>query len=517
MATRKTSRKKPTARKKTTARKKSTARSKVTARKKPAARHKPPAQQQTSGTANETASGGGTSTQQTSGAGRAGIRVRMYRVGFGDFFLVTLTAASGPLHILIDCGVHAANLGSIGAAIDQLKAETNGKLALIIMTHRHADHISGFGSGAAVFKTFEVERIWMSWFENPNDPVAANFQAGLVAVANRLQLALTTTSAADHPDADMYLQMALNVTGTAENGGGNTAALQTLHHGFANSPPIDYYQAGQTATLPASLAKAGLTAQILGPPHDKTLVVQMDNKNDQYLTGTADIEDEPPARLSQKYAGSADDYGKAAFALFSPDKIEKLVTAQQPQLHFAMTQNTDNTLNNQSLVVLFTFKGKTLLFPGDAQWGNWDNWAFGAVALATNPHITSTGKAILGKVDFYKVGHHGSTNANPIDAIQSLPQGCTAMCSTQPTAYGKPSTGTEVPRGPLIDALVKKTNGRIALSDTVPLSAAETTTKAEVPPWTAQTVKGESWPAPPPRPAIFTTGPNGTLYIDYEL
>ena len=40
-------------------------------------------------------------------------------------------------------------------------------------------------------------------------------------------------------------------------------------------------------------------------------------------------------------------------------------------------QKADNALNNQSLVVLFTFAGKTMLFSGDAQWGNWANFLFG--------------------------------------------------------------------------------------------------------------------------------------------
>ena len=39
--------------------------------------------------------------------------MRMYRVGFGDFFLMTVPGKNGPAHILIDCGVHAANIGTI--------------------------------------------------------------------------------------------------------------------------------------------------------------------------------------------------------------------------------------------------------------------------------------------------------------------------------------------------------------------------------------------------------------------
>ena len=39
----------------------------------------------------------------------------MFRVGFGDFFLLSLNTADGAKHILIDCGVHARDLGSAEA------------------------------------------------------------------------------------------------------------------------------------------------------------------------------------------------------------------------------------------------------------------------------------------------------------------------------------------------------------------------------------------------------------------
>ena len=37
---------------------------------------------------------GGSNKQWTPGAKEVGVRVRMYRVGFGDFFLITLVATS---------------------------------------------------------------------------------------------------------------------------------------------------------------------------------------------------------------------------------------------------------------------------------------------------------------------------------------------------------------------------------------------------------------------------------------
>src|SRR5689334_13602341 len=63
-------------------------------------------------------------------AGKLGIRVRMYRVGFGDFFLLTVPGNDGPAHILIDCGVHAKDIKSINQCVQDLMETTKKRLAL---------------------------------------------------------------------------------------------------------------------------------------------------------------------------------------------------------------------------------------------------------------------------------------------------------------------------------------------------------------------------------------------------
>ena len=49
----------------------------------------------------------------------------------------------------------------------------------------------------------------------------------------------------------------------------------------------------------------------------------------------------------------------------------------RPDALLAAADRIDGTLNNQSLVVLFTCRGKKLLFVGDAQWGSWAYWLYG--------------------------------------------------------------------------------------------------------------------------------------------
>jgi beta-lactamase superfamily II metal-dependent hydrolase len=435
----------------------------------------------------------------------SGIRIRMYRVGFGDFFLVSLRRDGEIKHILIDCGVFAADQNSIEHAIEHLAQETEKQLALVIMTHRHADHISGFAVGKNIFKGFTVDRVWMPWFENRKDPGALAVQRNLTAMATTLQ----ATLAARGLDDDNPLRlMAANVTGDLSAAGrSNAVALDVLHGGFKNPAPVDYYKAGDTATLPESLVAIGLTANILGPPGPDRLdlVKMMDNSKYQYLLRDTSDTGAPPS-INRVYRTNASEYPKEAFELFSEARIAKTVRAAQPDVAAALAQQADKTLNNQSLIVCFTYNGKTMLFVGDAQWGNWDNFLFDGVVVSDNTPLLSASKAILQNLDFYKVGHHGSRNATPVPAVTSMRDGVVAMCSTQPGAYGE-SPNTQVPQQNLLDALDKKTAHRLARSDQVALPFVS---KAERP----AGARGADNRAPL-SPVFKADETNG--YIDYEM
>src|SRR5262249_46000549 len=62
----------------------------------------------------------------------------------------------------------------------------------------------------------------------------------------------------------------------------------------------------------------------------------------------------------------------------------------------------DKQMNNTSVILLFQIGKKKLLFPGDAQFENWQ------YALGQKKY-----RSLLASVNLYKVGHHGSLNATP--------------------------------------------------------------------------------------------------------
>ena len=446
------------------------------------------------------------------------IRVRMYRVGFGDFFLLTVPTSGGPQHILVDCGVHAGNIGSMADCVADLSAVTNRKLALVILTHYHADHLSGFATQSAEFAKYQVGAVWITNRLDPNDKHSMAFLSRLTTLATqlrvqlqlRLNLALDDDERAAAEEALAKVDNALG-TGFGVSGGANAKALEVLRNGFANKPPVHYYQAGDPPDLPASLQDE-ITAEILSPsPKDSEgEFAAGDNKMEQYLeaaseVGVPDTRAFPP--FVRKWPASASDYPRPAFRPWhSPSEMEKALDALQPDALAAAASLVDGTLNNQSLVVLFTVKGKKLLFVGDAQWGNWSYWLYGKEVKGQAPAIVDRAAKILGSIDFYKVGHHGSTNATPIPAVGAMPKSFAAMCSTETgypskkRTYGSIAKKTEVPRIPLMEALEKQSGKRLVRSDWIKVGDAVASPEAQ-----GQLAK---------LPTGFSAG---DVYIDYVL
>jgi hypothetical protein len=116
-------------------------------------------------------------------------------------------------------------------------------------------------------------------------------------------------------------------------------------------------------------------------------------------------------------------------------------------------------------VILFKFAGKNLLFAGDAQAGNWEYWLYRPDTPTSNPtkagELLARSREILKTINFYKVGHHGSTNATPIPVVDAFgpdhsPADSVAMCSTQVGTHGNAENDSEVPRDPLMEALAQE-------------------------------------------------------------
>jgi hypothetical protein len=126
-----------------------------------------------------------------------------------------------------------------------------------------------------------------------------------------------------------------------------------------------------------------------------------------------------------------------------------------------------------------------LLFPGDAQYGNWKYW------------LDKEADDILPQINFLKVAHHGSHNAMPKDALEKMTTGkFAAMVSTQSTPWDS------IPRVPLMERLDVQTGQKTVRSDWVKLANAPDPLANSAPQMPGTDPKG------------FT---KGAFWYDYEI
>lgn len=395
------------------------------------------------------------------------VRVRMYRVGFGDCFLLSLRyAAPFPdgrewRHALIDYG--STSLADDGPTLDQIGddiAATCDRLDLLVATHRHRDHISGFGgeSRQRIIRALDPRRVLRPWTDDPGLPedatqpaearTFARALAGAQELAGRLDEQLRHSpgnsirrelwTAAAHQVANEEAMGFLSEI--AGNGRGRYVA-------YGSNPDL-------TEILP------GVQVRVLGPPTMKDwpqMATQRADVKGEYWIRLAALADASRLALPAPRLGDAPAPRTPDDRLATPQgPVRQLIRQMQDQSVHGLSrlvETVENALNNTSVILLFTVGGRRLLFPGDAQWECW-SYALGlAETRAPSLHDALT------KIDLYKVGHHGSRNATP-KKLYGLWGSRTparrpllSMVSTKPGVHGDATDGTEVPRATLLAAL----------------------------------------------------------------
>lgn len=141
------------------------------------------------------------------------IKVRMYRHGFGDCFLLSFHQDEMRLFtMLIDCGIkHNTKLDDVPIEdiIDDLRAtltpDAGGqpRVDVLVATHEHWDHISFFHPTRSpdFFGDFEIGQIWLAWTENPDDDEAVEINSRLRQGAAALQIAAIQLRDAERQEA----------------------------------------------------------------------------------------------------------------------------------------------------------------------------------------------------------------------------------------------------------------------------------------------------------------------------
>jgi len=413
------------------------------------------------------------------------IRIRMYRVGFGDCFLVSIPSdgskenGSQFRHILIDCGVHSrGNIGTMKKVIYNIAQVTERSLDVVIATHAHADHISQFAKFGEEFKKFKVREVWLPWTWDENNKDAVKLQRKRAAFINKLNQHFEVLGANADPAA---LSAVVNLAG-------NEPAIELLKSCFGNADAkVRYLKAGDILN-PVDISISGLSVRVLGPPESTDLLAQEDPpKGKGYLRATPGGEVEYVISTIKPFGDKwkVQDPNSTGLRLQQEEEEQlRLISSSSiNDVAFAL----DDARNNESLVTLFVFRNKHLLFPGDAQYGNWRGWL----------EDEKSSSDILAKINFFKVAHHGSHNATPKAALERMADGeFAAMVSGQSNIW------PTIPHPPLMTRLNEKTKSRIVRSDWLPVEGAPKPLPNSVP------------EMPSELPAGFK---KGDLWIDYFI
>lgn len=113
-----------------------------------------------------------------------GVTVRMYRQGLGDCFLLAFggpkkrTGKHETSYVLIDCGVHkrqSEGTDRLSRVMENVLKATDGNLQVVVATHEHQDHLSGFVQKGSPFldsNTITIRELWVAWTEQLGDELA---------------------------------------------------------------------------------------------------------------------------------------------------------------------------------------------------------------------------------------------------------------------------------------------------------------------------------------------------------
>src|SRR5882724_591073 len=116
-----------------------------------------------------------------------GVTVRMFCHGLGDCFLVTIAQkTTRDYAVLIDCGVAMGTSGETDlmkqvvrtiAKLTEDSQTLRGHVDLLVVTHEHRDHVSGFIQAEAELAQIDIDHVWLAWTENRHDDLANELRA----------------------------------------------------------------------------------------------------------------------------------------------------------------------------------------------------------------------------------------------------------------------------------------------------------------------------------------------------
>lgn len=443
------------------------------------------------------------------------LRIRMYRHGLGDCLLLRFRRENGneTFNLLIDCGLimvaENAKVTMTKVAEDIAKVCDN-RLDVVVMTHEHWDHASGFSEhqARAVFDNIKVGEVWYGWTEDPQNELGQRLRKERAQKVQTLARAVTALSA----DAanQVAATRATGISGilgffgldqkSAANGniGKTRDAFDYLlrkqgvktRYCAPDKPPISLQGVPETRVY------------VLGPPQDEGFI----KKSTPSKKGREVYELASESRLASNLESAFFrlSLGQPASGMTAYDDcpfdptlrrrdgsssgrtskmLEQLISTtwdaqgeewrrienDWTQVAETLALNLDSHTNNTCLVLAFEFTdtGEVFLFPADAQVGSWLSWQnlrWQVKSVNGSEEVTATD--LLARTVFYKVGHHGSHNATlRTHGLEQMVQEDLVAFIPVFREQAIKNRWLGMPCEPLVRRLSEKTSGRLLRSD----------------------------------------------------
>jgi hypothetical protein len=459
----------------------------------------------------------------------------MFCQGLGDCFLISIPQEGDrPYWMLIDCGI-AMNTDKadaiMSAVVNRIVELTGGVIDLLVITHEHYDHVSGFAHAAGLLTksgsnakkaaartrlagvegtakpALSFKHFWFAWTDDPKDTLAGELRAKY----SKAKAAVARAAAAMKGEARQRLRGILAFNGLELLAAGKpredkmALAMENLRSLYdPNGDMVDYLRPRDIEKLPGAMGGTAkeMRAFVLGPPHSAAKVRKTNpgkTKPETYhKKGHAALSLDSAESWSAALGGHSAELGldvqpedNPSFAASMP--FEKSWRIDKPEKHSAfngyfatdaaakarriddewllrgaqrLALHIESYTNNTSLVLALELpkSGKVLLFPGDAQVGNWLSWHDEDFVIDDNATVSATD--LLGRTVLYKVGHHGSHNATLKEKGLELMnhRQLVAMIPVESGAVKRLSYG-EMPLESLVTELVRRCDGRVLRLD----------------------------------------------------
>jgi hypothetical protein len=366
----------------------------------------------------------------SAGGDRFRVKVRMYRQGLGDCFLITIPGKTGkPFYVVIDCGVilGTKNSGDVmKQVVDHIIQTTGGRIHLLAATHEHWDHISGFGQARELWTDkgkLTIDQVWLSWAEDPKDPLAKKLKAQHLALRLTLGAAAERMGLSGDQNSAREISSLLGFFGAVGSTSDALEVVRKLSENVRYCKPQDD---------PVILPDTDVRVYALGPPPDEKMIKKYNpskkesetygiNAMNQYmetmkpalwdpdLDAPFDEKFQIPLAAAQQMPFFQRRYWGEDVDSNEKNQSWRRIDGSWLDSSSALALQLDSATNNTCLVLAFELPdGDVLLFAADAQVGNWLSWQD---LSWTVDGKAVTGPDLLNRTIFYKVGHHGSHNA----------------------------------------------------------------------------------------------------------